>query len=47
VIRDRERGESERGRLLDELFGMAGTVEEREVGVAVQLRVPVSFHWSS
>jgi hypothetical protein len=39
VIGDRERVELEARRLFGQLLGMAGTVEEREVRMAVQLRV--------
>jgi hypothetical protein len=39
VIGDREPGEPEPGGLVGQLLGMAGAVEEGEVGVAVQLGV--------
>ena len=39
VIGDRQRLETETRGLLRQLLGMRGTVEEREVGVAVQLGV--------
>jgi hypothetical protein len=40
VVGDGERGEPQPGGFVDQLLGVAGTVEEREVGVTVQLRVP-------
>ena len=39
VIGDRERGQIEARRFFGQLLGVAGTVEEREVRMAVQLRV--------
>jgi len=39
VVGDGERGEPEPDRFLGQLFGVARTVEEREVRVAVQLGV--------
>ena len=39
MVGDREAGEPETVGLLDELLGVAGPVEEGEVGVAVQLRI--------
>ena len=39
VVGDGEGGEAEAGGLVGQLLGMAGPVEEREVRVAVQLRV--------
>jgi hypothetical protein len=39
VVGDGEGGEPEPGRLVDQLLGMAGAVEEGEVGVTVQLGV--------
>ena len=39
VVGDREPVEAEASRLVDELLGVAGAVEEGEVGVAVQLGV--------
>ena len=44
VVGDREPGQAEPGGLVDQLLGVAGTVEEGEVGVAVQLRVPHRTH---
>src|SRR5258706_11260155 len=40
VVGERESLETETGRLLGELFGMGAPIEEREVGEAVELRVP-------
>ena len=53
VVGEGEGVETEPGRLGDELLGVRGTVEEAEVGVAVELRVrgghgaapPVSRRW--
>lgn len=39
VVRDGEGGEAEAARLVDELLGVTRPVEEREVGVAMQLGV--------
>ena len=39
VVGARERAQPEPGRFLHQFLGVAGTVEERKVGVAVQLRV--------
>ena len=39
VVGERERLQTQAGGLLDQLFGMARTVQEAEVGVAVQLGV--------
>ena len=50
VVGDRERGQSEARGLVDQLLGMARTVEEREVRVAVQLGIAALMarsldHW--